>query len=53
MRFGKQRSKGNASGASDERETILNQLLVEMDGFDSTNYVVVLIPAELIFWIRR
>lgn len=40
--IGKQRSKGNASGANDERETTLNQLLVEMDGFDSTNHVVVL-----------
>ncbi len=34
--------KGNASGANDERETILNQLLVEMNGFDSTDHVVVL-----------
>lgn len=40
--IGKQRSKGNASGANDERETTLNQLLVEMDGFDSTDHVVVL-----------
>ncbi|CAI5756778.1 unnamed protein product [Candida verbasci] len=40
--IGKQRSKGNATGANDERETTLNQLLVEMDGFDSTDHVVVL-----------
>lgn len=40
--IGKQRSKGNASGANDERETTLNQLLVEMDGFDSSDHVVVL-----------
>lgn len=40
--IGKQRSKGNASGANDERETTLNQLLVEMDGFDNSDHVVVL-----------
>ncbi|CAK7898669.1 mitochondrial respiratory chain complexes assembly protein Yta12p [[Candida] anglica] len=40
--IGKQRSKGNASGANDERETTLNQLLVEMDGFDTDDHVVVL-----------
>ena len=40
--IGKLRSKGNASGANDERETTLNQLLVEMDGFDSSEHVVVL-----------
>lgn len=40
--IGKQRSKGNASGANDERETTLNQLLVEMDGFDTSDHVVVL-----------
>lgn len=40
--IGKSRSKGNASGANDERETTLNQLLVEMDGFESHDHVVVL-----------
>ncbi|CAX43343.1 component of mitochondrial inner membrane m-AAA protease [Candida dubliniensis CD36] len=40
--IGKQRSKGNATGANDERETTLNQLLVEMDGFDTSDHVVVL-----------
>ncbi|KAG7196118.1 Mitochondrial inner membrane m-AAA protease component [Scheffersomyces spartinae] len=40
--IGKQRSKGNATGANDERETTLNQLLVEMDGFESSDHVVVL-----------
>lgn len=40
--IGKQRAKGNASGANDERESTLNQLLVEMDGFESSDHVVVL-----------
>ncbi|CAK9440453.1 uncharacterized protein LODBEIA_P45530 [Lodderomyces beijingensis] len=40
--IGKQRAKGNASSSNDERETTLNQLLVEMDGFDTTDHVVVL-----------
>ncbi|EGV63195.1 mitochondrial respiratory chain complexes assembly protein RCA1 [Yamadazyma tenuis ATCC 10573] len=40
--IGKARTKGNANGANDERETTLNQLLVEMDGFDTSDHVVVL-----------
>ncbi|CAH6718531.1 mitochondrial respiratory chain complexes assembly protein Afg3p [[Candida] jaroonii] len=40
--IGKARSKGNATGSNDERETTLNQLLVEMDGFESDDHVVVL-----------
>ncbi|CDR47073.1 CYFA0S28e00188g1_1 [Cyberlindnera fabianii] len=40
--IGKARTKGNFSGANDERETTLNQLLVEMDGFQSSDHVVVL-----------
>lgn len=40
--IGKLRSKNNVSGANDERETTLNQLLVEMDGFETSDQVVVL-----------
>lgn len=41
--IGKARGKGGQmSGGNDERESTLNQLLVEMDGFDSNQHVVVL-----------
>ena len=36
------RGKGGFSGSNDERENTLNQLLVEMDGFESAEGVVVL-----------
>lgn len=39
---GRQRGKGGFSGGNDERENTLNQLLVEMDGFDSTANIVIL-----------
>ncbi|SCU84040.1 LAFA_0D07668g1_1 [Lachancea sp. 'fantastica'] len=41
--IGKERGKGGAMGGSnDEREATLNQLLVEMDGFSTSDQVVVL-----------
>ncbi|CAO3691583.1 unnamed protein product [Umbelopsis ramanniana] len=40
--IGKARGKGGQMGGNDERESTLNQLLVEMDGFDSNEHVVVL-----------
>ncbi|CUM64381.1 uncharacterized protein PRCAT00001983001 [Priceomyces carsonii] len=39
--IGKERGNGKMGG-NDERENTLNQLLVEMDGFDTTDHVVVL-----------
>ncbi|KAL9557056.1 Mitochondrial inner membrane m-AAA protease component [Mucor bainieri] len=41
--IGKARGKGGQmGGGNDERESTLNQLLVEMDGFNSSDHVVVL-----------
>lgn len=41
--IGKERGKGGAlGGANDEREATLNQLLVEMDGFSTSDQVVVI-----------
>jgi len=40
--IGGKRSGGNASGSNDEREQTLNALLVEMDGFDSEETVVII-----------
>ena len=40
---GRSRSaSGSGGGASDEREQTLNQILTEMDGFDSATHVIVL-----------
>ncbi|KAG0142401.1 hypothetical protein CROQUDRAFT_82170 [Cronartium quercuum f. sp. fusiforme G11] len=40
--IGKARGKSGSFGGNDERESTLNQLLVEMDGFDTSAHVVVL-----------
>ena len=40
--IGRARSKNNFSGANDERENTLNQLLTEMDGFGTDTNVIVM-----------
>ncbi|KZV47069.1 FTSH protease 10 [Dorcoceras hygrometricum] len=40
--IGRARGRGGFAGSNDERESTLNQLLVEMDGFGTTSGVVVL-----------
>jgi cell division protease FtsH len=40
--IGRSRSSGAYSGANDEREQTLNQILTEMDGFDANTGVIVL-----------
>ena len=39
---GRARSKNNMSGGNDERESTLNQLLTEMDGFGTNTHVIVI-----------
>jgi cell division protease FtsH len=39
---GRKRTAGNAGGAHDEREQTLNQILVEMDGFEGNSRVIVI-----------
>ena len=39
---GRARGKNNMTGANDERENTLNQLLTEMDGFGTNSNVIVL-----------
>src|SRR4051794_33285876 len=40
--IGRSRAGGNVLGGNDEREQTLNQILTEMDGFESTDAVIVL-----------
>jgi AFG3 family protein len=40
--IGKSRAKSNFGGGNDERESTLNQILTEMDGFNTSDQVVVL-----------
>ena len=40
--IGRARTKSNFGGGNDEREATLNQILTEMDGFNTTEQVVVL-----------
>jgi len=40
--IGKSRGKGSSMGGNDERESTLNQLLVEMDGFGTSEHIVIL-----------
>ena len=40
--IGRSRSKANITGANDERENTLNQLLTEMDGFSTKDNVIVI-----------
>ena len=40
--IGKSRAKRNVGGGNDERESTLNQILTEMDGFNTADQVVVL-----------
>ncbi len=39
---GRKRSSGQGGGAHDEREQTLNQILVEMDGFEGASHVIVI-----------
>ena len=50
---GRQRGAG-IGGGHDEREQTLNALLVEMDGFDnSQNVIVVVLQIDLMYWIQH
>jgi len=49
--IGKSRSKNNFGGGNDERESTLNQILTEMDGFNTSEQVSSILPYFLFSYV--